>query len=70
MNTRTDETVPTRSYELRCVDCAFEVTVEGDVFEVLNIVDAHQEKYAIDSYEHFVEFESETAELRSNGGED
>lgn len=62
MNTRTDETAPTHSYELRCVDCPFETTVEGDVFEVLDAADSHREEHAADGFRHFVEFESEEAE--------
>ena len=70
MNTRTDDTDSARSYELRCVDCAFEMTVEGDVFQVLDLVDAHQEKYAVDSNEHFVEFESEMAKSLADDDQD
>lgn len=58
MTTRTDQTVAPRRYELHCVDCSFDSTVEGDVFAVLDVIDAHQEEYAVDALDHFVEFES------------
>lgn len=61
MNTRTDQGVSSRSYELRCTDCSFEATVEGDVFAVLDVIEGHQERYVNDPIEHFVEFECEEA---------
>lgn len=56
-----------RTYELQCVDCDFERTFEGDVFEVLDVVDAHQEDNALNDGDHFVEFECE--EARRSGEE-
>lgn len=61
MSTGTGGSLTARSYELRCVDCDFARTFEGDVFEVLDVVDAHQDEHEIDGHEHFVEFECEEA---------
>lgn len=61
MSTLPDGSLTARSYELRCVDCDFARTFEGDVFEVLDVVDAHQEAHAVDGRGHFVEFECEEA---------
>lgn len=46
---------------MRCVDCDFERTFQGDVFEVLDVVEAHQEEHASAGGNHFVEFECEEA---------
>lgn len=56
-----------RTYELQCVDCDFERTFEGDVFEVLDVVDAHKENHELGDCDHFVEFEC--AEARRAGDE-
>lgn len=56
---RIDRTAPSYTYKLRCVDCSFEAAVEGDVSEVLDVSDAHQEEHTADPFEHFVEFEPE-----------
>ena len=62
MTTQHNESVLSLTYTLNCVDCSFETTVEGDVFDVLDIIDIHQEEHAGDPFEHFVEFESEEVE--------
>lgn len=58
MNDDGDGTTGPLQYTVYCVDCPFETTVEGDAFDVLDVVDAHQEEHANDAFEHFVEFES------------
>lgn len=70
MATGTDESVSPSSYELRCLDCAYEATVTGDVFEVLDVIDAHQEGHLDDPHEHFVEFEVEGNGLLSGDDHD
>lgn len=57
MTSRSDETRTSLSYTLSCVDCSFEATVEGDTYDVLEVIDAHKEECADDSLRHFVEFE-------------
>lgn len=61
MSTQTDETTSSLTYTLSCVHCPFETTVDGDALDVLDVIDAHQERHSIDGFEHFVEFESEEA---------
>lgn len=51
-----DESTSTGTYDLTCVDCGFETTVEGSVEEVLEVADAHQEKHGDIPTEHFVNF--------------
>lgn len=58
MNTRTDERGAPLTYELSCVDCPFERTVEGDAFQVLDVTDAHRKEHRDDAFDHFVEFEA------------
>lgn len=62
MTARQDESTTSLSYILRCVDCSFEATVQGDAYDVLDVIDVHQEKYGDDARRHFVEFESEELE--------
>lgn len=61
MSTGTEGSLTARSYRLRCIDCEFARTFEGDVYEVLDVVDAHQDEHANDGRDHFVEFECEEA---------
>lgn len=70
MESETDESASPTSYELRCLDCSYEATVTGDVFEVLDVIDAHQEGHLEDAYEHFVEFEIEGNGLLSEDDHD
>lgn len=44
-------------YELTCIDCTFEATVEGTVYDVFDVVDTHQERHSDTRPEHFVNFE-------------
>lgn len=59
MTTRSDDSEASLTYTLSCVDCSFEATVQGDAYDVLDVVQAHQENNVDDSRRHFVEFESE-----------
>lgn len=65
MDTDTDGAGHARSYTLRCVDCAFQTNVEGDVFEVLDTIDRHQEEQSDGVAEHFVEFETDGAMVQT-----
>jgi hypothetical protein len=59
MSSKADETATANTYTLECVDCSFERTVRGGAMEVLDVCDAHQERYADDGLSHFVDFELE-----------
>lgn len=41
MDTRSDETAAVLTYTLSCVNRPFETTVEGDVHDVLDVIDTH-----------------------------
>lgn len=58
MTTQPDDAATPRSYALDCIHCEFEMTVEGDVFDVLDAIDDHQGEHTNDAFEHFVEFEN------------
>ena len=47
----------TKTYNLTCTDCQFEATVNGDCYEVLDLIDAHQAEHEGDAFDHFVNFE-------------
>lgn len=70
MTTNTHDTASPRSYTLRCVDCSFERRVEDDVFGVLDVVDRHREEHAADPADHFVEFETDAAAVRTSEADD
>lgn len=57
--TQREETKTANIYKLRCTDCAFETTVEGDAYNALETADAHQEKYRKGFTDHFVNFQIE-----------
>lgn len=57
MTSEDDETASTNVYELTCTDCAFETTVEGSVFDALDVADSHQDEHGQALTEHFVNFE-------------
>lgn len=61
MKTSADDVQTTGTYELACIDCAFETTVEGDVYDVFNVIDSHQEEQSETRPEHFVNFERTSA---------
>jgi len=48
---------PRRRYDLRCNDCAFARVVEGDVDDVLDVIEAHHEEYRSDGERHIVNTE-------------
>lgn len=48
-------TTTIRVYELECSDCSFEETVEGDFYDVYDVIDDHQEEQT-DFADHFVNF--------------
>ena len=56
MSSQTDETASDQRYALSCVECSFETTVEGDVFDAFDVADTHRAERADDASEHFVEF--------------
>lgn len=56
MGSKTDEATYVQRYALRCVECSFETTVEGDVFDAFDVADRHQEAVVDNASEHFVEF--------------
>lgn len=57
MSSQTDEPTPSNTYKLWCVDCSFETTAEGDVFDALEVCDTHQGAHEDHASKHFVEFE-------------
>lgn len=46
-------------YRLRCTDCSYEDTVEGDLDSALDAANAHQETSGDAAPEHFVNLEIE-----------
>lgn len=54
-----EEATTANTYSLSCTDCSFEMTVEGDTYDALEISDAHQEKYGETLRDHFVNFQME-----------
>lgn len=44
-------------YELRCNDCEFQATVDGDLNEALDLANSHQEERGETPADHFVDFE-------------
>lgn len=57
MSSEVEDPTQTFTYELTCTDCAFEATVDGGVYDALDVAEAHQEKYEDPYAEHFVDFE-------------
>lgn len=51
-----DGTGDTRTFRLRCTDCSFETTVEGDSRDALDVADAHQAEHGEPLADHFVNF--------------
>lgn len=45
------------TYVLRCVDCSFEETVEGDSDEALSVADDHRAEHGERYTDHFVNLE-------------
>lgn len=56
MGSTTEKTAADHRYALSCVECSFETTVEGDVFDAFDVADTHREERADDASRHFVEF--------------
>lgn len=56
---QSEEATTANTYSLNCNDCSFETTVEGDVYDALEVTDAHQEEYAVALTDHFVNFRME-----------
>ena len=54
-----DEAAPPsrRRYDLRCNDCAFERVVEGDIDDVLDVIEAHHDEYRSEEERHVVNTE-------------
>ena len=47
-----------RRYDLRCNDCAFARVVEGDIYEVLDVIEAHHDECrSADEERHIVNTE-------------
>jgi len=46
-----------RRYDLRCNDCAFSRVVEGNVDDVLDVIEAHHDEYRSDQERHIVNTE-------------
>lgn len=45
------------TYVLRCVDCSFETTVDGDPHDALEVADSHHEEHGETVTDHFVNLE-------------
>lgn len=56
MSPQTDEAASDHRYALSCVECSFQTTVDGDVFDAFDVADTHREACADNASEHFVEF--------------
>lgn len=54
---RPSERTTGHTYKLSCTDCSFETTVRGDVFDVYDAIDDHQEPFTNTAVRHFVNFE-------------
>jgi uncharacterized protein YqgV (UPF0045/DUF77 family) len=46
-----------RVYDLACNDCAFERVVEGEIDEVLDVIEAHHDEYRTPTERHIVNTE-------------
>jgi len=44
-------------YDLHCNDCGFERVVEGEIGEVLDVIEAHQAIHRTESERHIVDTE-------------
>lgn len=55
MASQPDETGPTVTYRLSCVDCEFETTVEGSAAAAIDAARAHRKDESDPG--HFVDFE-------------
>lgn len=53
----TEQSTTANVYRLRCTDCSFETTVNGDSYDALKAAAAHQGEYGESSGDHFVNFE-------------
>ena len=47
-----------RAYELTCTDCAFTTMVEGDIDELYDVIEAHQDRMRNSPANHAVDFEA------------
>jgi hypothetical protein len=54
-----EEPATANTYKLSCVDCSFETTVRGDIYDTMDVVDTHQEEYGTSLTGHFVNFQME-----------
>ena len=53
-----DGTASTTTFELTCIDCSFERTVDGTVDDALDVADDHREERGNGApTDHFVNFE-------------
>jgi hypothetical protein len=57
MTDDTDETTQNVQYDLACVDCAYERSVEGTFLDALDVADDHQEDAGEPPGDHFVNIE-------------
>lgn len=63
MTTNVDDAGSENVYDLACTDCDFEVTVEGDLFDALDVAESHEtERGGSGTMEHFVNLELRTGE--------
>lgn len=58
MASEADDSGTSFTYELDCIDCSYESTVTGSVYDALDIAEAHQQNREDDSDEHFVNIEA------------
>lgn len=57
MTSDTTEGASTVQYDLVCVDCTYETTVEGNFLDALEVADGHQEETDEPEEDHFVNIE-------------
>lgn len=55
-----------RAYELTCTDCAFTTEFEGDIDELYDVIEAHQDRMANSPADHFVDFEAVSSSVAAN----
>ena len=57
-STMGDERNGTQTYERRCEDCSFETQFEGDLYDLYDRIEAHQDEWQSHHLDHFVAFEA------------
>lgn len=57
MTSEGDASPEPNTYKLTCTNCAFETTVEGTVYEALDVADTHQDEHGEAASDHFVDLE-------------